>query len=69
MSTREQILAETLARLEAERFQPMPPGPVHEPLPPVTTSQARRNAQLLLDAIGHDQVLADWAADQTGSAA
>lgn len=54
--TRRIILADTIARLEAERFAgPRRPDLTrHQPpvLPPVTADQARGNARVLLEALG-----------------
>lgn len=68
MSIRAQILAETIARLEAERFQPMSPELPPAELPPITPAQARRNAQLLLDALDDDRALLAWVDRETGAA-
>lgn len=66
--TRRQILAEVLARLEAERFAPpRPEPPPCSPLPPpVTDADAASNARRLLEAIGDDPVVAAWAEREAG---
>jgi hypothetical protein len=65
MSRRSDILAETLAHLEAERFSG-PRRPEVQPAggaalqPPVTAGEAERNAALLLAAITDDDTLIDF---------
>lgn len=55
MSPRDRILAETLARLEAERFagprRPELTPPPPSPLPDISAEQAEANARVLLDAL------------------
>lgn len=60
MTSRGDILADTVARLEAERFQaPRRPdltparasGPAPTPLPKITREEAQENARILLEAI------------------
>lgn len=68
MSIRAEILAETLARLEAERFAPpRRPNLTTSPAapPPVTPAQATRNAELLLAALDGDVLLIDYAEKET----
>ncbi len=60
--TRREILAETLARLEAERFQPMRRDePRCKPPPPVSDGEAAAHARALMEALDDDPVIAAWA--------
>jgi hypothetical protein len=67
--TRAEILTETLARLEAERFA----GPrrvryaptSEQTLPPVTEAQAMTNAHRLMDALSDDPMVVAWAEKET----
>jgi len=64
--SRRAILADTIARLEAERFQVPRRPETHTPRPaPVAPEQAEHNAQMLLDAIGNDPYLAGQADRRT----
>lgn len=65
MSIRAQILEATVARLEAERFQPMSPEPPPQGPPPITEAQARLNAQRLLEALSDDPVVVAFADTHT----
>lgn len=56
---RRQILAEVLAHLEAERFQPVAPRP-KPTLEPITAEQAAHNLRVLTDAIGSDPIAAAY---------
>lgn len=64
MSIRGRILAETLARLEAERFsgprRPEFSAPRPDPPPEVTAEQAADNAARLLAALDDDQTVIDF---------
>jgi hypothetical protein len=69
--SRDEILAETIARLEAERYAPSP-RPVEEllhptPTPgpaggyhPVTAAEAAHNRAVLAAAVGDDTTLIAW---------
>jgi len=53
--SRREILQDTLARLEAERYAPLPPRPRRAyHCEPLTPEQQAENRRILADAIGDD---------------
>jgi hypothetical protein len=57
--SRARILADTIARLEAERYAPLPPRPEPE-LTGWTPEEQAEHRAILLDALSGDSVVVAW---------